>query len=229
MLTLLDNFLPWFGDMLELGGDILLLIIILAAIMWALILERLVFFKWIMPDKQSIATQLWLNRNDKHSWFAQQYRSLLIHRVSRNADRNLDIIRTMVKVCPLLGLLGTVMGMLEIFDALAVTGNNSARATAGGVSKATVSTMAGMVVAISGLMISNHLINKAGAIKSTLNGLLPIKKDDSDNYKKLRSQAVSNQAMDKQSVKKQESNNSKVNVSKISHSPVKTDSAKSEE
>ena len=57
------------------------------------------------------------------------------------------------------------MGMLEIFDALAVTGNNSARTTAGGVSKATVSTMAGMVVAISGLMISNYLIDKAKALK----------------------------------------------------------------
>ncbi|MGK0373187.1 MAG: biopolymer transport protein ExbB [Glaciecola sp.] len=57
------------------------------------------------------------------------------------------------------------MGMLEIFDALAVTGNNSARTTAGGVSKATVSTMAGMVVAISGLMISNYLIDKAKAMK----------------------------------------------------------------
>lgn len=177
MVTLLDNLFPWFGDMMELGGDILLLIIILAAIMWALILERLVFFKWVMPGKQNIAVHLWLNRYDKHSWFAQQYRSLLIHRVSRNADRNLSLISTMVKICPLLGLLGTVMGMLEIFDALAVTGNNSARATAGGVSKATVSTMAGMVVAISGLMISNHLTNKANAIKTTLNGLLPIKKN----------------------------------------------------
>lgn len=177
MLTLLDNIFPWYGDMVELGGDILLLIIMLAAIMWALIIERLVFFKWIMPTKQHIASHLWSQRTDQHSWFAQQYRTLLIHRVSRNANRNLDIIRTMVKVCPLLGLLGTVLGMLEIFDALAVTGNNSARATAGGVSKATVSTMAGMVVAISGLMISNHLINKANALKSTLNSLFPIKRN----------------------------------------------------
>ena len=57
------------------------------------------------------------------------------------------------------------MGMLEIFDALAITGNNSARTTAGGVSKATVSTMAGMVVAISGLMVSNYLIKKTDTMK----------------------------------------------------------------
>ena len=72
----------------------------------------------------------------------------------------------------MLVLLGTVMGMLEIFDALAVTGNNSARTTAGGVSKATISTMAGMVAAISGLMISNYLLKKVALLKLNLLGLL---------------------------------------------------------
>jgi biopolymer transport protein ExbB len=165
MLALIDNLFPWFGDMLELGGDILLLIIIIAALMWALILERLMFFFWVFPRKQHQLSLLWQQRKNKANWHANQLRMLLVSRVNREMNRNLELIRTMVKVCPLLGLLGTVMGMLEIFDALAVTGNNSARSTAGGVSKATVSTMAGMVVAISGLMISNYLIGKAAAMR----------------------------------------------------------------
>jgi biopolymer transport protein ExbB len=165
MIVLIDNLFPWFGDMLELGGDILLLIIIMAAVMWSLILERLVFFFWVFPHKQYQLTSLWQQQNDKASWRASQFRILLVSRVSRDMGRNLQLILTIVKVCPLLGLLGTVMGMLEIFDALAVTGNNSARTTAGGVSKATVSTMAGMVVAISGLMISHYLVDKAASIK----------------------------------------------------------------
>jgi biopolymer transport protein ExbB len=53
---------------------------------------------------------------------------------------------------PLLGLLGTVTGMLEVFDAMAATGSNNARLMAAGVSKATVSTLAGMVVAIMALL-----------------------------------------------------------------------------
>lgn len=165
MLVFIDNLFPWFGDMLELGGDILLLIIIMAALMWALILERLVFMFWVLPHRQAQLTALWRQQNHAQSWYTDQLRKLLVSRVSREMGRNLELIRTIVKVCPLLGLLGTVMGMLEIFDALAVTGNNSARTTAGGVSKATVSTMAGMVVAISGLMISNYLIDKAASLK----------------------------------------------------------------
>lgn len=165
MLAFIDNLFPWFGDMLELGGDILLMIVLIAALMWALILERLMFFFWVFPRKQHQMSMVWQQRKVKSGWHANQLRMLLVSRVNREMSRNLELIRTMVKVCPLLGLLGTVMGMLEIFDALAVTGNNSARSTAGGVSKATVSTMAGMVVAISGLMISNYLIGKAAGMK----------------------------------------------------------------
>ncbi|PKG97172.1 MotA/TolQ/ExbB proton channel family protein [Paraglaciecola sp. MB-3u-78] len=181
MLALIDNLFPWFGDMLELGGDILLLIIIMAAVMWALILERVVFLFWVFPNKQKQLSALWQQREDMADWYTQHFRMLLVSRVNREMGRNLQLIGTIVKVCPLLGLLGTVMGMLEIFDALAVTGNNSARTTAGGVSKATVSTMAGMVVAISGLMISNYLIDKATAMKLVFQEKLTLDKHQEQN------------------------------------------------
>ncbi|MDC0601671.1 MotA/TolQ/ExbB proton channel family protein [Aliiglaciecola sp.] len=175
MFAWIDNIFPWFGDMLELGGDILLLIIVMAAVMWSLILERLVFLFVIFPHKQKLLASLWQKRDGMSDWHTTQFRQLLVSRVHREMSRNLELISTIVKVCPLLGLLGTVMGMLEIFDALAVTGNNNARTTAGGVSKATVSTMAGMVVAISGLMISHYLIDKAKALKLTFQENLSIK------------------------------------------------------
>ncbi|MFC3094480.1 MotA/TolQ/ExbB proton channel family protein [Alteromonas sediminis] len=165
MFVLIDNTFPWFGDMLELGGDILLMIILMAALMWALILERLVFMLLVLPSRERQLLTVWQQLSPSQPWYNDELRSLLVSRVSREVKRNLGLIQTIVKVCPLLGLLGTVMGMLEIFDALAVTGNNSARTTAGGVSKATVSTMAGMVVAISGLMISNYLSDKADSLK----------------------------------------------------------------
>lgn len=174
MLVFIDNLFPWFGDMIELGGNILLLIIATAALMWALILERIIYFKFLLPTQQSHAIALWRQRENKLSWTSRQLRKLLMHRVIHGCNRNLELIKTLVKVCPLLGLLGTVLGMLEIFDALAITGNNSARSTAGGVSKATVSTMAGMVVAISGLMISNHLSNRAALLKNQLPKKLPL-------------------------------------------------------
>ena len=72
-------------------------------------------------------------------------------------ETGLPYIRVLVALCPLLGLLGTVTGMMEVFDVMAISGNGNAKAMAGGVSKATIPTMAGMVAALSGLMLSVRL------------------------------------------------------------------------
>jgi len=66
-------------------------------------------------------------------------------------QQSLGLIKSLVAVCPLLGLLGTVTGMIEVFDVMAVMGTGSARAMASGISKATIPTMAGMVGALTGV------------------------------------------------------------------------------
>ena len=66
-------------------------------------------------------------------------------------EKGLSLIKLLAAVAPLLGLLGTVTGMISVFDVMAVTGTGDARAMASGISKATVPTMAGMVVSLIGL------------------------------------------------------------------------------
>ena len=72
-------------------------------------------------------------------------------------ESGLPFIKVFVALCPLFGLLGTVTGMIEVFDVLSIAGSGNARAMAGGVSKATIPTMAGMVAALSGLLLSVRL------------------------------------------------------------------------
>jgi biopolymer transport protein ExbB len=71
------------------------------------------------------------------------------------------LIKTCVALCPLLGLLGTVTGMIEVFEVMAIAGSGNPRSMASGVSKATVPTMAGMVAALSGVAMSTYLETKA--------------------------------------------------------------------
>jgi biopolymer transport protein ExbB len=71
------------------------------------------------------------------------------------------MIQTFVALCPLLGLLGTVTGMIDVFQVLAVSGSGNVRAMAGGVSRATVPTMAGMVGALSGVLFVTLLSRRA--------------------------------------------------------------------
>jgi biopolymer transport protein ExbB len=69
----------------------------------------------------------------------------------------MPLIKIMVALCPLLGLLGTVTGMIEVFNIMAVTGGGDAKSMAGGVSRATVPTMAGMVAALSGVFANTYV------------------------------------------------------------------------
>ena len=56
-----------------------------------------------------------------------------------------------------MGILGTVTGMINVFDVMAIIGTGSAREMANGISMATIPTMAGLVVAISGLFFISRL------------------------------------------------------------------------
>ena len=66
-------------------------------------------------------------------------------------------IRTLTGALPMLGLLGTVDGMIQTFDVLSVFGTGNARGMAGGISVALITTMAGLVTALSGLYFSTEL------------------------------------------------------------------------
>jgi biopolymer transport protein ExbB len=81
----------------------------------------------------------------------------MISQVKERTISNVALIKTLVALAPLLGLLGTVTGMIDVFDVLAYSGSSSARLMAGGVFRATIPTMAGMMAALSGLYFSTVL------------------------------------------------------------------------
>ena len=63
-------------------------------------------------------------------------------------DKFLPSLQTIVAIAPLLGLLGTVLGMIKIFDVIALQGTGSAEALSSGIAEALITTAAGLVVAI---------------------------------------------------------------------------------
>ncbi len=155
-------------DFLEAGGGVLYAIGFLTAFMWILIVERLVYLRIGHKRLAMAAIQLWEGRQDHGSWNAHQIRNRIISQVSAQVERNIPLIQTCVALCPLLGLLGTVTGMVEVFEVMAVQGSGNPRSMAAGVSKATIPTMAGMVAALSGVAMATYLQRKAATERELL-------------------------------------------------------------
>ncbi|MEE2679781.1 MAG: MotA/TolQ/ExbB proton channel family protein [Myxococcota bacterium] len=144
-------------DFVETGGDVLLVIAFVTFVMWTLLIERFWYFRTGHREEAERVRELWNAREDHSSWNAHQIRRMLVSEVRQKLERGLGMIRTIVALCPMLGLLGTVTGMIEVFDVMAIAGSGNTRGMAGGVSKATLPTMAGMVAALSGMLFSVQL------------------------------------------------------------------------
>ena len=99
---------------------------------------------------------------------------LCTRRLQGGLRRHLAAIAVLAAVAPLLGLLGTVLGMIQTFDVIAVFGTGNARALAGGISVALVTTQTGLLVAIPGLFASIALGRRAKRLSLGLDELATV-------------------------------------------------------
>lgn len=148
-------------DFFEAGGPVLYWVLVVTILMWTFIIERLWYFKAVHPRRVQEVIDAWSSRSDQESWYAKRVRERLVSEISIEANRFVFLTKSLIAVLPLIGLLGTVTGMILVFDVMAVLGTGNAREMAGGVSAATLPTMAGMVAALSGLYFGTALDNRA--------------------------------------------------------------------
>ena len=161
MVYTLFNAYEAIRNFLELGGNVLVIIAVTLFVMWVLIFERFLYFTFAHGTYEKSVMDSWEAREERKSWNAHQIRDAMVSRVYLRANSMLPLIKTLVALCPLLGLLGTVTGMIAVFDVMAVSGTGNARSMAAGVAQATVPTMAGMVAALSGVFASTILTQVA--------------------------------------------------------------------
>ena len=156
----------------ETGGPVLYAILLATIIMWTFIIERFWFYSAVLPKQMRAVQEKWHARSDTTSWDAQAIRALMVSEVSIDARRFLPIIKTIMALLPLLGLFGTVYGMIAVFEIMAFHGTGNARLMAGGVSQATIPTMAGLVAALSGLYVTVLLEQRATRSVEALEDML---------------------------------------------------------
>lgn len=170
------EFLEAIRDFTEAGGQVLLVIGLLIFVMWLLILERAMYLLIWHKQAKKDAIKRWKSRDDRGSWTAKQIRQKMISQLTIKLNGSIPVIQALVALCPLLGLMGTVTGMIEVFDVMAISGSGNARSMAGGVSKATIPTMAGMVGALSGVFAATWLNRMVKSERTHLEDALNVKR-----------------------------------------------------
>ena len=146
---------------LDAGGPVLWVIIAVAAFIGFLVAERYWYVLGVFPRRLQHYTAIWQNNLQENDRLARYERAALISQAQIQLRQSLPLLKILVALCPLLGLLGTVTGMIKVFEVMAVSGSGNVRAMAAGVSRATVPIMAGMVGALSGVLLVTLLSRRA--------------------------------------------------------------------
>lgn len=162
------------AEYLRAGGPVVTALMISTFVMWAFIIERLIYFTTTQRMLVDAKREKWAARQDHTSWFAHAIRDRLISEQRMANEQYLGVIRVLILVTPLLGLLGTVTGMIEVFQVITSTGASNARLMASGISKATIPTMTGLAVSLSGILLINYLDRRAAQIVARLADSLEI-------------------------------------------------------
>ena len=183
----------WFTvDYFHQGGWIMLPLVVTSVILWTMIVDRLREFSALgrgdLDRQEAIALVSGQStarvRNDP-GLRARLVREFLRERsgvvaldrkilgqvslqLQQTLDARLAAIAVLAAVAPLLGLLGTVLGMIETFEVISVFGTGNSRAMASGISIALITTQTGLLVAIPGLLMSNRLNRTAQTLKTNL-------------------------------------------------------------
>lgn len=160
-------------DFIATGGGVLYIVAAVLLLMWVLMLEKYLFLLTEYPKIRNAVIAKWDARQDTTSWYAHRIRDAWISQTSDKLDARMILIKTLVAMCPLVGLLGTVTGMIQVFETMGNQGTGNPRLMAEGISMATIPTMAGMVAALSGVFFSTRIEARVKMAKEALVDSMP--------------------------------------------------------
>ncbi len=192
MIQVLQGLLCSIEDYLLAGGMVMIPLVVISILMWTLIINRIFFFRQLywknmsrkraleyvrsnrFPDTRryrganAMLVTDFLQRRSGRSEIDRFILDETVMLLVSSLDRYLDIIALLAAIAPLLGLLGTVIGMISTFDVISFFGTGNAKALAGGISEALITTQTGLLLAIPGLYMSNFLNRRAEILKQRI-------------------------------------------------------------
>lgn len=184
---MLENLLLQTWSFLDSGGGVMWPLLAISVWMWWLILLKVLdFMAWRgqersvqellasenaeigSPWQRNIVFLTWNLDRDGDNFDEQELVDRLTRPTARKIEKHIETILVLSKAAPLLGLLGTVCGMISTFEVISVFGTGEAKSLAGGISEALITTQTGLLVAVPGLVMGSLLQKRAEVIKARM-------------------------------------------------------------
>lgn len=153
------------ASLLDRGGPVLPWIGMLSLLMWSMAAERYCYLRWRMPLELLALVAHWSHERPRSRAVARRLHAQRIAHVEARARRHLPLLRALVQALPLLGLLGTVLGLTHTFDGIADAGLGNRRVIAAGIAESLIATAAGLASAAAGLYACARLDVRADAAR----------------------------------------------------------------
>ncbi len=182
-------------DYISEGGVVMYPLLGISFLMWILIIEKTFFFqrlyyknisryeavKFIINNKipdpnmyrgiTSVLVRNFLSKRTGDKEIDGFIMDEVVIGIVASLDKHLKLIGVLAAIAPLLGLLGTVIGMIKTFDVISFFGTGNAKAMAGGISEALITTQTGLMIAIPGVYMSNFLSTRAEKLKKRVSSV----------------------------------------------------------
>lgn len=169
-------------NFLDRGGPVMIPLLFISILMWILILERSLFYRKTaaktapaksVPNKKEPASLKSPGQRDPEELLTvhgknNRHENQTDAALENSLEQHLSLIGVLAKCAPLLGLMGTVLGMIRTFDTIAVFGTGNPRAMAAGISEALITTQTGLLIAIPGLCMHNFLSRRMENLKNRI-------------------------------------------------------------
>lgn len=150
-----------FFDLMKMGGAVMWALLALSCAALAIAIERAAMYATSRRPRDV------LSPHDDANIPARDLKLILdacVERTARRLERGLGALEAIAKISPLLGLLGTVLGMVEMFGSMRAGGGVSSEAVTGGIWQALFTTVAGLLVAIPTAAVHALLSSRAGRL-----------------------------------------------------------------
>ena len=150
------------------GGPVLFVLFFISFLIFFIFVNKYTFIYFDKSEWFTKKLDDFIKNNPPEIFSLKQVQKTYISELNRVSNTNIKLLDGLIGMCPMIGLLGTVYGMIEVFKVLSFLGTGNPRAMSSGVAKATIPTMASMVITIFSLYFRQDITGRIDKISKDI-------------------------------------------------------------